>query len=119
MPAPQEAEPGKGGFGPVDPAAGTPFASSPPPAGWGPASREVGTPKGLDGQGDKTTVPTAPTVPTENRKVRSSADADAHVCAWYEWGERAAWLEFGCGLDRTTAERQATAEWLTRADAAG
>lgn len=119
MPAPQEAEPGKGGFEPLEGVQRTPCAASPPPRGWGPPSREVGTQKGGHEQGDMASVPTAPTVPTENMKVRSSAAADAHVCAWYEWGERAAWLEFGCGLDRTTAERQATAERLSRAGAGG
>lgn len=73
MPAPQEAEPGKGGFRPVDPDMRTPFASP-------------GLPE-----------------PTS---------ADAHICTWYEWGERAAWLEFGCGLDRAVAEQRVTAEWL-------
>lgn len=110
MPGPQEAEPGKGGFEPVDPEVRTPFASSPPPGGWGPASWEVGTRKGVTLQGDRSEVPTAPTVPTENEKVRSFDDADAHVAAWYAWGERAAWLEFGCGWSRADAERQAAAD---------
>lgn len=86
---------------------------------WGRASQAVGTRKATAAQGDNACVPTAPTVPTRHRKGWSARDADAHVRAWYEWGERAAWLEFGCGLDRTTAERQATAEWLTRAGAEG
>ena len=86
------------------------FRSSPPPAEWGPASLEVGTRKGVTLQGDRSEVPTAPTVPTENDKGRNLDEADARVAAWYAWGERAAWLEFGCGWSRADAERQATAK---------
>jgi hypothetical protein len=114
MPGPQEAEPGKGGVDQVEPpgrtACASPDRASPPAIQWGPGSREVGTRKGVTLQGDRAEVPTAPTVPTENDKGRNLDEPDAHVAAWYAWGERAAWLEFGCGWSRADAERQATAE---------
>lgn len=116
MPGPQEAEPGKGGFGQVEDEARTAFVcpgdASPPPARWGPASREVGTEKGVSGQRDKASVPTAPTVPTQNEKGPRSDVPDAHVSAWLEWAERAAILEYQCGRSRPEAERQATQEAL-------
>lgn len=115
MPAPQEAEPGKGGFGQVDhqrTACVGPADQSPPPTQWGPASREVGTEKGVSGQRDKAPVPTAPTVPTQNEKGPRSDVPDAHVSAWLEWAERAAILEYQCGRSRPEAERQATIEAL-------
>lgn len=114
MPAPQEAEPGKGGVDPTEQTMRTPCAPdderSPPVGRWGPTASAVVTEERPSDQGLSGKVPTVPTVTTPNHKNREHDVPDAHVSAWFEWVERAAWLEFGCGLDRTTAERQATAE---------
>lgn len=123
MPAPQEAEPGKGGVDPIEQTMRTPCAPdderSPPVDRWGPSGPAVVTEEAFSDQGLDDEVPTVPTVTTTIHKNRGHEVPDAHVSAWFEWGERAAWLEFGCGLDRTTAERQATADWVNRAGAGG
>lgn len=123
MPGPQEAEPGKGDVDPSPQTMRTPCAPdderSPPVDQWGPFALAVATQEGVPDQQLSGQVPTFPTVTTANHKNREHDVPDAHVSAWFEWGERAAWLEFGCGLDRTAAERQATAEWVSRAGAGG
>ena len=41
-------------------------------------------------------------------ELESAADQDAHVIDFVDWLERAAIIEFDGGLDRPTAERNAT-----------
>lgn len=88
-------------------------ARSPPIGEWGPLPPTVGTENQIVRPRVSGSVPTVPTVPTSREKGQTLRTPCAHVAAWYEWGERAAILEFESGLDRAAAERLAAATFLT------
>ena len=70
----------------------------------------VGTDKDISDQYVSGAVPTVPTVPTKKEKecTRGSEGGDLEVRA--DWEERAAILEFDCGLSRADAEARARGE---------
>lgn len=82
----------------------------PPPPRWEPPAAVVGTNERQFSQLLREPVPTVPTVPTAESEGRNAERRERVAALRMDWEERAAILEYVCGLTRVEAEARAAEE---------
>jgi len=82
----------------------------PPPPRWEPPPEPVGTEIKQSFHAFSAPVPTVPTVPTAKGEEWSAERREREAALRMDWEERAAILEYCCGLTRVEAEAQAAEE---------
>lgn len=82
----------------------------PPPPRWEPLEAAVGTDEHQCFPLLREPVPTVPTVPTAESEGRNAERRERVAALRMDWEERAAILEYDCGLTRVEAEAQAAEE---------